>query len=153
MTSFGRWRLPVVVPTVFEADRRFHQLLGRGVVEACDVDRVEVAELVQMASAKRLDAAAAAEVVADGVAAELVSRQSVLSLQQPERPGFDDRFPEPRLGADRAVALARTLGQVDVGFETDRAAVTASCICPLHYFLACFHSAIIRPSGSVKSES
>jgi len=38
MPGLGRRRVPVVVPAVFVPDRRFHQLLGRDVVQACDVD-------------------------------------------------------------------------------------------------------------------
>jgi hypothetical protein len=51
-----------------------------------------------------------------GIGDERVVRLNVLSLQQPERVGFDDRFPEPRLGADRAVALAGALGQIEIAF-------------------------------------
>ena len=135
MPGLSGWRLPVVVPPVFVADWRFCQLLARSVVQACDVDCVKVAtEHIQVASPERLDTATAAEEVVYGVAAELIVRQSVLSLQQPERIGFDDGFPVPRLGADRAVALARTLGQVDLTFEADGTAVAASGVCLLSHW-------------------
>lgn len=77
-----------------------HELLGRGVVQACDVDSVEVAEHFQVPSPERLDTAAAAEVVVNGVTAELVICESILSLQQPKRVSFDDGLPEPRLVID-----------------------------------------------------
>lgn len=86
-----------------------------------------------MAFPKRLDTAVAAEEVMDSVATELVVRQSVLTLQQPERVGFNNGLPEPRLGTDRAIALARTLGQVDFTFEADTPAMTASSIWLLHW--------------------
>ena len=81
------------------------------IIKACNVDCVKVAtDHIQVASPERLDTAMARDEVVYGVAAELIVRQNALSLQQPERVGFDDGFPVPRLGADRAVALARTLG-------------------------------------------
>jgi hypothetical protein len=66
------------------------------------------------------------------VGTKLVVHQNVLSLQQPERVGFDDGFPEPRLGADRAVALAGALGQIELAFEADRAAVATAMIGLFH---------------------
>jgi hypothetical protein len=67
MTCLGRWQLPLVVSSVFVMDRCFSEYLGRYIVDACDVDCIEVSELIQMASGKRLDATAPAEEVADAV--------------------------------------------------------------------------------------
>src|SRR5829696_8367944 len=103
------------------------------VVQASDVDGVELAaEFFHVCAAEGLHAAAATEEVVYGVGAELIVRQNVPSPQQPERVGFDDSFPEPRLGADRAVAPAGALGQIELAFEADLAAVAAAVIGLFH---------------------
>src|SRR5262245_16108783 len=57
MTGFGRCRPPAVVPAVGVADRRGHQLLGRGVVERGKLDGDEVsADLLDIAAAEGADA-------------------------------------------------------------------------------------------------
>ena len=45
---------------------------------------------------------------------------------------FDDGFPEPGLGTDRAVAPTRTLRQVNLTLEADGSAVAASRVCLPH---------------------
>jgi hypothetical protein len=104
---FGGRFAPPIVPTVFVSDGRLGELLVHRVVQASDVDGVELAaEFFHVSATARFHAAAATEEVVYGVGAELVVRQNILSPQQPKRVGFDEGFPEPRLGADRTVALA-----------------------------------------------
>ena len=67
------------------------------------------------------------------------------------------------IGRSTAIDYSRSSGgltklvirhkQVDGGFEAHRAAVAAPVVGHLHYFLVFFHSPIMRPSGSVKSEN
>src|SRR5688572_24722726 len=128
----GRRCVPLVVLAVLILERRGRKLSRRRVIEAGEVDPVELAQLFGLAMAERLDAAAAAEHVADDAAAELVLRHGVGALQQPEGVGLDDRLPEPALGADRAVALAGALREVDVAGEADGAAMAAAVIGLVH---------------------
>ena len=67
-------------------------------------------------------------------------RPENLSLQQPERFGFDNSFLDPHLGVDRAVALAGVLGQIELAFEADRAAVATAVIGLLHSSSRKIHS-------------
>jgi hypothetical protein len=68
----------------------------------------------------------------DGPAAELIVKQSVLSVQQPESVLSGDGLPEPSLGADRAIALARALDRIDLAFEAHGATVAAASVGLLH---------------------
>jgi len=121
------------VPTVFVSDGRLGKLLLHRVVQASDVDGVELAaKLFYVSAAESFHAAAATEEVVYGAGARLLIHQNVLSLQQPERFGFDEGFPEPRLGADRAVTLAGALGQVELAFEADRATMGTAVIGLFH---------------------
>jgi hypothetical protein len=82
MTSFGGGLVPPVVPTVFVGDGRLGDLLVNCIVQASDVDSVELtAEFFHVSAAEGFYASAAAETVVYGIAAELVVHQSVLSLQ------------------------------------------------------------------------
>src|SRR5688572_195755 len=86
----GRLLLPSVVPAVFVPHGRLRELLGRGVVQARDVDGVEEAtEFFQMSASERLHAAT-------------------------------------------AVALARSLRQIELALEADLAAMAAAFVAPLH---------------------
>src|SRR5919107_1769783 len=61
--------------------------------------------------------------------------------------GFDDGFPEPHLGAHRAVAPAGALGQSELAFKAERAAVATAAI-------GLFHSPPPRcPSGMGASKN
>jgi hypothetical protein len=85
-----------------------------------------------VASAKWLDTTAFAEKVVYDFTTKLVIRQGISTLQQPERVGFYDGFPKPRLSTNRTIALARALGQVDFTFEADTDTVAAAFVCLLH---------------------
>ncbi|MCY1383514.1 hypothetical protein D9M69_716490 [compost metagenome] len=58
--------------------------------------------------------------------AELVVGKLLLACQEAKRLGLDDDGPASGLGADGAVASAGAGGEVDVGFEADRAAVATA---------------------------
>src|SRR5215210_8353420 len=70
-------------------------------------------------------------------------------------------FPEPRLGADRAVALAGALGQIELAFEAHRAPAAAAVIGLFHSFSprcssgigASRNSPIIATSQSARSKT
>src|SRR5689334_20433562 len=81
-----------------------------------------------MSTAERLGAAGPAEQVMDRAAAELIVGEMILALQQPQGRCLDQRLPEALLGADRAVALAGALGEVEIAFEPHRAAMAAAVI-------------------------
>src|SRR5688572_2891280 len=133
VAGHGRRPVPVVVPAVLVLHRCAGQLLGGCIVEARDIHRIErAAQLLDVGVAERLGAALLAEPVVDGVAAELVVRQRLLALLEPERRRHHDRLPEAILAAGRAVALAGALGEVDLAGEADRAAMAAAMIGLLH---------------------
>src|SRR5262249_7312914 len=50
--------------------------------------------------------------------------------QQAERGGLHERLPGARFGAERAIALPRTLGEVDISFIRDASAMTAALMGP-----------------------
>src|SRR5262245_31773575 len=114
MARFGRRGLPVVVPAVFVAHRcRSQFLVGR--VEAREIDGEEfAAELRHAGPAERLDAAMPTEQVMNDVPAELILRQGIGTVLQPEEVRHDDRLPEAALAADRAVALAGAPVEIQV---------------------------------------
>src|SRR6266851_3302932 len=128
MSDFARRCGPVVMPAVLIGDRRRRQRVIRGIVEASKVDRVEIADPRELALPERLDAAAAAEAMADAPAAEPILREKVLAAEQPEGVRHRDDLPETRFRADRAVASAGFLREVDIGLEANGAAVAAAGI-------------------------
>jgi hypothetical protein len=69
-----------------------------------------------------------AEEIVPDLAAKLVVRQGVLARDHPKRIRLDDDAPISCLAADGAVALARPRAQIDVGFESDLAAMAACSI-------------------------
>jgi hypothetical protein len=64
--------------------------------------------------------------------AELVVGQVALADEQVKGVGLDDGTPPAGLGAERAIALGRTLTQIDVRLVADCSAVATSLVCPLH---------------------
>src|SRR5688572_6452087 len=124
--------VPVVVHAVFVAHWCVSELARCDVVEACHVDRVKPTKLGHMPPPEWLHAAAGAEVVMNIVAAELVVRQGVLSLEQPEGLCLDHGLPEARLQTDRAVALACSLRQVDLALEAHGPAMAAALVGTVH---------------------
>src|SRR5262249_45902520 len=104
------------------------------VVDAGDRDRhVGAADLLDIAAAVWRDAAGAAEAVLGALAAEFVGCRRALVGQQAEILRLDQRAPFALLAAVRAVAAARAGLEVDVGFETHRAAMAATVIGPFHW--------------------
>jgi hypothetical protein len=104
MPDLFRPGFPIVVLSILVTHGRFCQLTGVRVVEASEVYRVIDARQglaaegnVQMCPAERLYAAASAEQVVDGIAAELVVRKIFLAPEEPERIRLDECFPIPRL--------------------------------------------------------
>src|SRR5688572_28603890 len=127
VARFLRRFLEIVVPPVDPSHGRGDEVGGVDVVEAGEVDRVEL-----VVTRERPQAAVLAEAVTDGFRAEPVFRQIGFAGDQAETIALDRREPVPPLGADRAVALHRAFRQVHVGLETHGAAVAASPIGLLH---------------------
>jgi hypothetical protein len=133
MPDFSGPRSPVVMLAVFELYRHLSQLFRRDVIEACDVDSVEIAaQCLQMTLAERLDAAMLTEEMANGPAGELVLGQGLGAFHEPEGTGLDDRLPESAFAANGAVALAGAFGQIQLALEADCAAVAAASILFVH---------------------
>jgi hypothetical protein len=64
--------------------------------------------------------------------AELVIAERVLARQEPESLWFYDGAPVARLRADRAITLARALGEIDIRLVANGAAVATTPIGLLH---------------------
>ena len=116
---------PPVVPAVLERHRRSSQLLGRGVVEARDVDRIEGA-----ADSSRYPRPNGFTPQRLQNAWTMVLRPNryseIASCPSTSRNASAvTTAPEPRLHADRAVASARAPRQVELAFEPHCAAVTS----------------------------
>ena len=129
MPGFRRWREPIVVAPVHEANWCAGKLAVIGVVQARNIDRAEIAaEHVEVSVTKRMHAAMLAEAMVPDIGAELVVRQSILARDQPKRLGLDDDAPIPDLGAEGAVAPAGAGAQIDIGLVLNLAAMAASSI-------------------------
>src|SRR5712671_939305 len=138
---FGRWIPPIVVSAVHVTHGQLRELLGIDIVETGDIDRiVGAADLLDVAVAERGDAARLAEPMVAALAAELIVRDVGLAGQQPKILRLDDRAPVSPLGADRAVALAGSGAEVDIGLEANIAAMAAAAIGLLHQ-----HRSFTRP--------
>src|SRR4029077_6798965 len=117
--------LPVVVAAVHVADRQFGEFCRRHVIETGDVDRIiGSADFLDISVTERRDAARLAEPMVSLHATELVIGQFEVAGEQPKVLGHNDSTPIASLGADRAVAPPRPGAEVDVGLETNSAAVT-----------------------------
>jgi hypothetical protein len=90
------------------------------------------ADLLDIAAAEGAYAAVAAEEMMTALGTELVATKIRFATEQAERFRLDDGRPVPALGADRAIALARSGAQIDVCLEADGAAVATSCVCLQH---------------------
>ena len=99
------------MPAILESHRRFRQFPSRDIVDASEIDGVELAQAFDICIAECLHPAIPAEMMMNAFAPELIVRQLALSLNQPECIWFDDGLPEPALAADRAIALARALAR------------------------------------------
>jgi hypothetical protein len=129
MPRFRRRRIPIIIAPIRKTNRRAGEFADIRVVEARNIDRVEIsAENIEVAATERANPTMLAEKVVHAVGAELVVRQSVLARDHPKRVGFDDDAPISRLAADGAVALTRAGAQIDVGFVSDFAAMAACSI-------------------------
>src|SRR6185503_21189875 len=122
-----RRRLRVVVAHVEVLHRGVDQLLRIDAVQAVHAHRELAVALREGAHA-----AFAAEAVMQRLPAELVVAQRLLAGKQAEVARGHRREPGPRLEADRAVALERALGEVEVGLEAHRAAMAAALVGCLH---------------------
>ena len=127
MAGLHRLVPPVVVPSVGVADGCRNQIGWRRVVKAGQLDRDEIpSELLKMASAERMHAAVPAKDMMPDELPELVVRKHVCASEQPEGLWPDEGIPAADLGAEAAVAATGASGEVDVGREPHRAAVTTA---------------------------
>src|SRR5438445_7647572 len=129
MPRFGGCVPPVVVASVAVVHRRIDQLGGVDIVQTCQAHRhVGAADLLDVSAPEWAYAAVAAEQMMRAIRTEAVIAECILTCEQAERIGFGDRRPVAGLGADRAIAFARALRQVDIGLELHRATMTAALI-------------------------
>jgi hypothetical protein len=118
---------------VLVVNRRIYELIRGDVVEAGDIDSVELtAELIQVAASEWFNTASAAKEVLYRFAAEKIFGQGFFALQKPKCLAAGNGFPESVFRTKRAIALARTVGQVEIAFEADSAAVTAAVVGLFH---------------------
>lgn len=59
---------------------------------------------------------------------ELVIRQAFPAAQEPEGARLDNCVPVSGLGADGTIAFVSSLREINVDFESNRAAMTTACI-------------------------
>src|SRR4249919_234993 len=129
MPRFGRRFHPVVVAAVAILDWAGEQFFRGGIVEAGHLHGdVRAAGFGDVAAAEGTYATGPAEQPVRAVGAELVVRQRGLVGKQAERLGLGHDGPVARLGADRAIALAGALAEIEVGFEADGAAMATSVV-------------------------
>src|SRR5262249_29530454 len=74
-------------------------------------------------------AAVLAKEVMAAVAVELIVGEVLLARQEPEGFRLDAKAPQPRLAADRTVALGRSSADVEVRLELAAAAVATAGVC------------------------
>jgi hypothetical protein len=133
MPRFIRLALPRIVATIEVTHRSGNQFLRRHIVERrhCNADE-SATHLRNVATTERLHTAGLAEKVFNAVAVELILREVVLALQQSELLGLHGRPPIAGLEADRTIAFASPLAEIEIDFETNCAAMTAAVIRLVH---------------------
>ena len=133
MPRFAGLALPSVVATIEVAHRRGSQFLRRHIIERryCNTDE-SATNLGNVATTERLHTAGLAEEMFNAVAVELILRQIVLALKQPKLLWLHGGPPIAGLLADRTIALAGALAQIEIDLETNCAAMTAAVIRLVH---------------------
>ena len=81
---------------------------------------------------KRPDAASPAEIMVRDMRVETIVLELMPAAEQPQIVGRRLGRPQPRLGADRAVAFRRAGADVEIGFEADRVAMATAATGFLH---------------------
>src|SRR5215471_6530039 len=115
------------------------ELAGVDVVEAVEVDGdVVPADLGQVAAAEAVDAAGATEEPLGDLGAPFVHPEIAFPGQQGKRARFHDAGGGGDLGAHAAIAARGAGFHVDLGRETNGAAVTAAGVSLGRVFLATF---------------
>src|SRR5688572_21914192 len=127
MPDFDRGLPPPAFAAVGVLHGRLGELRRIDVIEASDFHRyVGTADRGDVTALEGTHTAVPAEQVLALAAAKAILGQRVLAGQQPECLRLDEGIPVAGLGANGAVALARALREIDVGFESHRAAVAAA---------------------------
>jgi hypothetical protein len=120
--------LPSVISTVHIGDRNLRQFLFRDTLQAPDVDPVHLADWRIVADSEGTDTAVPAKEMLILSSIEQVLRQLSFTLHQPKAVRLSDRHPESIPTANRAVTSVAALREVEFGFESDSATVTAAGI-------------------------
>jgi hypothetical protein len=133
MPRFLRRIPPIVVAAIGIFHRRLCQVCWIQVVKACEAYRIiGPANLLDVAIAKRTHPACLAEAVMSAHCAELVISEVVRAGNEPEIFRFDLRGPASTFRAYGTIALACTRTQIQVGLETNCAAMAAALVRSLH---------------------
>ena len=133
-TRIRRLAIIAIMTTVDIVDRCGPEFLGINIVEQRNLNRVENApHSFHFTAPRRPDAAYFAEMKFErrfGLTRRrpLVFCLGLLASNQAIAASRDHGEPGPRLGAARAIALHRSLGEVDIGFKANRAAMAAARI-------------------------
>src|SRR5215469_16395241 len=121
-------RVPKIVVTPIDiADWTGDQFLRTRVIESSHLDQyagTDHAHFRNVRAHESSDAAVLAKDVMRTTSVELVVAQHPFTCDQPKCVRFDGGAPVAHLGADGAVALDRTSGEIESGLVTHCAAVT-----------------------------
>ena len=129
MPYLGRGRAPVVMTAIRKPGRRFDEFHWVDIVESGQLHcHIVPANLLDVATRERADAAVSTEQVVPGLRSKLVIAQLMLARQQPECVGPDDSVPVASFRANRTVTFVRSQAEIDIGLESNCAAVAASDI-------------------------
>jgi hypothetical protein len=132
--NVGRRLVKPVMPAIDIADRRRRQFIGVDVVEQVDLNCVESpAQRFHFAAPGRSNAASFAKMKLNGRRRPprrnpLIIRLGLCAPNKTKAIGSHDGEPGARLGATRTIAFECSLGDVEIGFKANGAAMAAAGI-------------------------
>src|SRR5688572_3899820 len=101
MPRLGGWRLPIVIASIKILNRRIGEFLGIHIIEAAELDRVEIpANRIDVPAHEGSHPAAPAKQMVHAVGAELIVSQIGIASEQTKCIRFENCAPKPCLGAD-----------------------------------------------------
>ena len=128
MREERRRLLPPVIEPVDVRDRHFGKFFFGDALQAAYVHAVHLADRRIVADAEGADAAVFAKEMLVLFGVKAVLGHFLLARQQAKVLGLGGGHPEPVSPADGAVAPVRAHGQVEIGLESNRAAVATAAV-------------------------
>jgi hypothetical protein len=98
--GLGGWGRPIIITSIKIANRRIGKFFGVHVIEATELDRIEIAANgIDVPAPERPHAAMSAKQVMHAVTPELIISQVAFAVEQAEGVRFENYSPGPYLGA------------------------------------------------------